>query len=58
MIQRKGQAMETIIQKLQQYTEKDPNAVILYDEAHSNGISYAMLDDFSGRLYAYLRSRE
>jgi len=48
--------METIIQKLQQYTKEDPNAVILYDEAHSNGISYAKLDDMSGRVYAYLKA--
>ena len=49
--------METIIQKLQNYTREDPNAVILYDEAHSNGISYAKLDDMSGRVYAYLKSK-
>lgn len=49
--------METIIQKLQQYTKEDPNAVILYDEAHSNGISYAKLDDMSGRVYAFLKSK-
>ena len=49
--------METIIQKLQRYTKEDPNAVILYDEAHSNGISYAKLDDMSGRVYAYLKAQ-
>ena len=49
--------METIIQKLQRYTKEDPNAVILYDEAHSNGISYAMLDDMSGRVYAWLKAQ-
>ncbi|MBP5288719.1 MAG: AMP-binding protein [Clostridia bacterium] len=48
--------METIIQKLQRYTKEDPNAVILYDEAHSNGISYAKLDDMSGRVYVYLKA--
>ncbi len=49
--------METIIQKLRQYTKEDPNAAILYDEAHSNGISYAKLDDMSGRVYAFLKSK-
>lgn len=49
--------METIIQKLQKYTKEDPNAVILYDEAHSGGISYAKLDDMSGRVYAYLKAQ-
>ncbi len=47
--------METIIQKLRQYTKEDPNATILFDEAHTNGISYAKLDDMSGRVYAYLK---
>ena len=49
--------METIIEKLQRYTKEDPNAVILYDEAHSNGISYAKLDDMSGRVYAWLKAQ-
>ncbi len=48
--------METIIQILQNYTKKDPNAVILYDEAHTKGISYAQLDDMSGRVYAHLKN--
>ena len=49
--------MKTIIQLLEQYTREDPSAVILYDEAHSNGISYAQLDDMSGRVYAYLKAQ-
>ena len=49
--------METILHKLRQYTKDDPNAVILFDEAHSKGISYAQLDDMSGRVYAYLKAK-
>ena len=29
--------------------------MILYDDAHSSGISYAQLDDMSGRVYAWLK---
>ena len=47
--------METIINKLAQYTREDPDAVILYDDAHSSGISYSQLDDMSGRVYAWLK---
>ena len=49
--------METIIEKLQRYTKEDPNAVILYDETVTNGLSYAKLDDLSGRVYAYLKNQ-
>lgn len=49
--------MKTIIDTLQTYTAQDPSAVILYDDAHSGGISYAQLDEMSGRVYAYLKSK-
>ena len=44
--------METIIDRLRQYTEKNPGAAILFDDAHTKGITYAQLDDMSGRVYA------
>ena len=47
--------MKTIIDLLQQYTAEAPGTTILFDEAHSKGISYAQLDDMSGRVYAYLK---
>ncbi len=49
--------MDTILHKLRQYTKDDPNAAILFDETHSKGISYAQLDDMSGRIYAYLKAK-
>ena len=49
--------MSNILERLQGYTTQDPDAVILYDEAHSKGISYAQLDDMSGRVYAYLKAQ-
>jgi len=48
--------METIIDRLQQYTEKNPNAPILFDDAHSKGVTYARLDDMSGRVYGWLKA--
>ena len=49
--------METIIQKLQRYTELTPDAAILFDESHTKGITYAQLDDLSGRIYAWLKAQ-
>ncbi len=47
----------TIIELLEQYTKEKPNATILFDEAQPKGITYAQLDDFSGRVYAYLTEK-
>lgn len=49
--------MTDILQLLDQYTKEKPNASILYDDAHNKGITYAQLDDMSGRVYAYLKSK-
>lgn len=49
--------METIIEKLQRYTGMDPDAAILFDEGHAKGITYAQLDDLSGRVYACLKKK-
>ena len=46
----------TIIDKLEQYTSEKPNSSLLFDEAHTKGITYAQLDDLSGRVYAYLKN--
>ncbi|MBQ7500472.1 MAG: AMP-binding protein [Clostridia bacterium] len=47
--------MVNILELLEQYTAKTPNAAILFDEVHSKGVTYAQLDDMSGRVYAYLK---
>lgn len=47
--------MENILPLLEQYTAEDPNAAILFDDAHSKGVTYSQLDDMSGRVYAYLK---
>ena len=48
--------METIIDRLCQYTERNPGAPILFDDAHVKGVTYAQLDDMSGRVYAWLKA--
>ena len=47
--------METIIERLRRYTAADPDAPILFDDAHTKGITYARLDDMSGRVYGWLK---
>ncbi|MCR5693800.1 MAG: AMP-binding protein [Clostridia bacterium] len=47
--------MDCILKMLQDYTREDPNAAILWDEVHTKGITYAQLDDMTGRVYAYLK---
>ena len=49
--------MMTILQMLEEYTKDKPNAAILFDEAHSKGITYAQLDDLSGRVYSFLSAK-
>ena len=50
--------MKTIIDTLQLYTEKNPSAPILFDDAYSKGITYAQLDDMSGRVYGWLKAKK
>ena len=49
--------MEYIIKKLHSYTEEKPNAPILFDETHTKGLTYAQLDEMSGRLYGWLKDQ-
>ena len=44
-----------IIEQLAKFTAQNPNSAIIFDEAHTKGITYAQLDDMSGRIYAYLK---
>ncbi len=46
----------TIIEILKGHTENCPNTAVLYDEAHSKGLTYAQIDDMSARIYSYLKS--
>ena len=49
--------MEYIIEKLKQYTSQRPDEPILFDDANSKGITYAQLDEMSGKVYAYLKQK-
>ena len=46
-----------ILQLLAQYAQESPSTAVLFDEAHSKGVTYAKLDDLSGRVYAYLAEK-
>lgn len=46
----------TIIEILRDHTENSPNAAVLFDEAHSKGLTYAQIDDMSAKVYSYLKS--
>ena len=48
--------MAYIIDLLEQYTKETPNTAILFDEVHKK-MTYADLDDMSGRLYGYLKEK-
>lgn len=49
--------METIIQVLERYTQQEPNAAILFDDAHAKGLTYAQLDEMSGKVYGWLKGQ-
>lgn len=44
-----------VLELLEEYTERDPNYPILFDETHKSGITYAMMDEMSGRVYGWLK---
>ena len=48
--------MKFILDTLKDYVERAPYAVILYDDAHTKGLTYAQFDEMTGRVYAYLKS--
>ena len=48
--------MAYIIDLLEQYTNESPNTPILFDEVRKK-ITYAQLDELSGRVYAYLKKK-
>jgi len=48
--------MKTIIDTIREYAAKSPDSAILFDETRSKGVTYAELDDMSGRVYAYLKN--
>lgn len=49
--------MATIIDTLAEYTSRSGNTAILFDEAHSKGITYSQLDDMTARIYGWLKAK-
>ena len=46
-----------ILELLDRYGAENPNAAILFDEVITKGITYAKLNNLSGRVYAYLTEK-
>ena len=49
--------MSGILETLHNYTAENPNVPILFDDAHSKGITYSQFDEMTGRVYAWLREQ-
>ena len=49
--------MKYILDTLKDYTARAPHAAILFDDVYSKGLTYAQLDDMSGRVYAHLKAQ-
>jgi len=47
----------TILDRLEEYTQRDPLAPVLFDETYTKGINYHQLDEMSGRVYAWLKQQ-
>ena len=45
------------MEMLQKYTAENPNAPILFDDAHSKGITYTQFDEMTGKVYAWLKEQ-
>ena len=46
-----------ILETLQKYTAEYPNVPILFDDAHSKGITYTQFDEMTGKVYAWLKEQ-
>ena len=46
--------MANILEMLEQYVREEPGTAILFDESHGKGITYAQLDDMTGRVRSFL----
>ena len=46
-----------IIELLEKFTQETPTKAILFDDTHSKGVTYAQLDEMSGRVYNYLKKQ-
>ena len=49
--------MAEIIEKLIGYSRESGNTAILFDEAHSKGVTYSQLDDITARIYGWLKKK-
>lgn len=49
--------MARIIEMLAGFAQESDSSAILFDDAHSKGITYSQLDDMTARIYGWLRAK-
>ena len=49
--------MSVFLEYLRENIQKEPDREILFDELHTKGISYAELDELSGKVYAWVKDQ-
>ena len=49
--------MSVFLEYLRENIQKEPDREILFDELHTKGISYAELDELSGKVYAWVKEQ-
>ena len=49
--------MARITETLSGYAKESGNTAVLYDDAHTKGITYSQLDDMTARIYGWLKSK-
>ncbi|MBR6025886.1 MAG: AMP-binding protein, partial [Firmicutes bacterium] len=47
--------MSQFIEMLEQYAKEAPNSAVLFDDQNPKGITYKVLDEMTGKVYAYLK---
>ena len=49
--------MEYILERFLKNVKEGPDQPFFYDDKHPNGLTYAEFDDYSGRVYAWLKAQ-
>ena len=48
--------MKSFVEKFSENVKKSPNNSLFFDDINTKGISYAKIDEVSGKIYNYLTS--
>ena len=49
--------MKSFVEKFEENVRKNPNKPLFFDDMNVKGISYAKINEVSGKIYAYLSSK-